>query len=118
MTDTEGDPSPDSIDPTPDELGTLRQHAYRFALGAALLLLGTATVVYHYAEDWSWVDSFYFSSMAATTVGFGDFTPTTDASKLFTVFYVFAGMALITAVLAETLRRNALRVHHRRQHRD
>ena len=31
-----------------------------------------------------------------TTVGFGDIAPSTDASKLFTVFYVLWGIGLIT----------------------
>lgn len=34
------------------------------------------------------MDSLYFSVIAVTTVGFGDITPSTDASKLFTIFYV------------------------------
>ena len=65
-------------------------------LGAtALSVLAMGTVIYHLIEGWSWVDSFYFSSVAVTTVGFGDLTPSTDASKLFTVFYIFSGMTLI-----------------------
>jgi len=63
--------------------------------GVAVSVLALGTVVYHLIEGWSWVDSFYFSSVAVTTVGFGDLTPTTDASKLFTVFYIFSGMTLI-----------------------
>jgi len=88
---------------------TLRDHTYRLAAGAAVALLAIGTVVYHYAEDWSWVDSFYFCTIAVTTVGFGDLSPTTDATKLFTVFYVFSGIALVGGVLDERLRR-----HHRR----
>lgn len=65
------------------------------ALGT--LLLGT--VVYHILEDWTWVDSFYFSAVAVTTVGFGDLTPTSDASKLFTVFYIFSGITIVTVWL-------------------
>ena len=64
--------------------------------------------MYRFIEDWSWVDSFYFSSVALTTVGFGDLTPSTDASKLFTVFYVFTGISLFSLVLDERLRRHAI----------
>jgi hypothetical protein len=92
----------------------MRDHAYKLALAAALLLLATATIVYHQFEDWSWVDSFYFSAIAASTVGFGDFSPTTDFTKLFTVGYVFAGVSLLGVVLNEALRRHAQRVAQRR----
>lgn len=51
----------------------------------ALLLFGT--IVFHALEGWSFLDSFYFVSMTATTVGYGDFTPTHSLSKIITVFY-------------------------------
>jgi hypothetical protein len=95
----------------------LREHVYRMALAGALALLATATIVYHVFEDWSWVDSFYFSAIAATTVGFGDLSPTTDFTKLFTVGYVFLGISLIGVVLNERLRRHATHVGHRRSKR-
>ena len=83
-----------------------RDYTYRIAASGALLLLAVGTVVYHFAEDWSWVDSFYFCTIAVTTVGFGDLSPTTDATKLFTVFYVFSGIALVGLVMDERLRRH------------
>ena len=79
-----------------------------------LVVLGIGTVAYRLLEDWSWVDSFYFSAIAVTTVGFGDFSPTTDGTKLFTVAYVFFGISLIGVVLNERLRRHATQVHERR----
>ena len=78
--------------------------------GLSLLALAIGTVVYRILEDWSWVDSFYFSAVALTTVGFGDLSPTTDASKLFTVFYIFSGISLIGALLNEFMKRHARRV--------
>lgn len=72
---------------------------YRILSVAAAVLIATGTVVYHAVEDWSWVDSAYFSVVAVTTVGFGDLSPSTDASKLFTIFYILSGIAIITAFL-------------------
>jgi hypothetical protein len=86
------------------------KHAFRYLAALAILVLATGTVVYHFIEDWSWVDSFYFSSVALTTVGFGDLTPSTDASKLFTVFYIFSGISLIGAFLNALLKVRAAKV--------
>lgn len=83
-----------------------RDHFYKVALASALMLIAAATVFYHFEEDWSWVDSFYFSSVAVTTVGFGDLSPTTDTSKLVTVGYIFTGISLIGAVLNQRLKRH------------
>jgi hypothetical protein len=74
-------------------------HVYKVLAGSALALMVVGTVVYRLLEDWSWVDSIYFSVIAVTTVGFGDISPSTDASKLFTVVYVLTGIAIVTAYL-------------------
>jgi hypothetical protein len=89
------------------------ERAYRILVSAALFILATGTVVYHYLEDWSWVDSFYFSAVAVTTVGFGDLTPTTDGAKLFTVAYIFAGIAIITSYVNVTLKRRGMKMANR-----
>lgn len=77
----------------------LYQHVYKILSAAAFFLIALGTTVYHYLEDWSWVDSLYFSVVAVTTVGFGDLSPSTDASKLFTVLYILVGITLITTYL-------------------
>jgi hypothetical protein len=87
------------------ERAFIEEYAYRLLTGLAILALATGTVVYHFLEDWSWVDSFYFSSVAVTTVGFGDLTPTRDVSKLFTVAYIFSGIGIITTFINVRLRR-------------
>ncbi len=90
------------------------RHDNRILGASALSVLTVGTVVYHLLEDWSWVDSFYFSSVAVTTVGFGDFTPSTDASKLFTVFYIFSGLTIISVWLNTRLKHRATKVAKKR----
>ena len=95
--------------------GVWSQHAYRVLWVSAVSLLLIGTVVYRILEDWSWVDSFYFCAIAVTTVGFGDVTPSTDGSKLFTVLYIAAGISIITLFLDQRLKRHALRASRRNQ---
>ena len=78
---------------------TWGRHAYKILTVAAFSLMAFGTIVYHFVEDWSWVDALYFATVAVTTVGFGDLVPTTDGSKLFTVLYVLVGMTIITTYL-------------------
>lgn len=87
----------------------LDEHVYKLLAAAAAVLILTGTVAYRLFEDWSWVDSLYFSVVAVTTVGFGDLTPSTDASKLFTVAYVVAGVTIITAYLHARMSRNLIK---------
>jgi hypothetical protein len=52
---------------------------------ATALTIGTLTFMA--LEGWSAVNAFYFVTMTATTVGYGDFTPTHDLSKIITIVY-------------------------------
>ncbi len=93
-------------------------HAFKVISAAALIVVTSGTVAFHFLEDWSWVDSLYFSVVAVTTVGFGDLVPTTDAAKLFTVAYVIAGISVLGLFLNERLRRSQYRrqVKKKRRH--
>lgn len=91
------------------------------ALTASLLLVGT--LVFNRVEGWSYLDSFYFSAITVATVGYGDFSPQTDAGKLLTVFYIFCGLGLLVSLLtrfAEALiqseRENQARLHAQLEH--
>ncbi len=82
-------------------------------VGSAILflaiLLAIGTVSFHLLEtyqegpmegqNWTYLDSFYFSAMTLTTIGYGDLSPSHDMSKLVTVFYAFFGVALVLYLL-------------------
>ena len=89
-------------------------HRFKFLAGSAFGLLGVGTVVYRLLEDWSWVDSLYFSVVAVTTVVFGDLVPSTDASKLFTVVYILSGITIITTFLSMRMSRRSSKHAQRR----
>ena len=72
-----------------------RYPAYRSLLFATNFFLAIGTVAYRFLEDWSWLDSLYFSVITLTTIGYGDFSPKTDLGKLFTMGYIIIGVSLI-----------------------
>lgn len=65
----------------------------------AAVILAIGTVFYMVVEGWSVVDALYFTVVTLTTIGYGDLHPTTDLSKLFTIFFVFAGVSFILGFL-------------------
>jgi len=77
----------------------LKDKEYRDLLLTTATTLSIGTVVYHMIEGWSWIDSFYFSIITLTTIGYGDFSPQTDGGKIFTVFYIIVGIGIILSFI-------------------
>lgn len=63
------------------------------------LLLG-GVLFYTRVEKWSVLNAVYFCVVTLATVGYGDITPTTDAGKIFTMFYIIVGLAIIGGFFA------------------
>lgn len=59
-----------------------------------ILIVLTGSIFYHNVEHWKWLDSFYFSIMTLTTVGYGDLTVKHDISKIFTIIYSIIGIGM------------------------
>ena len=75
----------------------------------AILISGTA--FFTLVEKWSIIDSMYFCVMTIATIGYGDFAPTTNLSKLFTIGMALSGIGifvLIVTKLAQALIQNKI----------
>ncbi len=48
----------------------------------------------------NWTDGFYFAVATLSTVGYGDFAPTTPLSKWFTIFFILSGLGILGAFIA------------------
>jgi uncharacterized membrane protein YuzA (DUF378 family) len=64
-----------------------------FIYAVVIILVGAA--LYHWLEGWSWLDSVYFVVITLTTIGYGDFSPTTPLTKLITIFYGLNGVIML-----------------------
>ena len=73
----------------------LKDKQYLKLLALTTSVIGFGTFMYRYLEDWHWIDCLYFSVVTLTTVGYGDFAPTTNAGKIFTIFYIIIGLGII-----------------------
>ena len=77
----------------------LKDKSYRDLLITTFIILVIGTVVFHYLEDWSWLDSLYFSVITLTTIGYGDFSPQTDGGKVFALIYIVLGVGVILSFI-------------------
>lgn len=92
--------------PTKSESEALK---FKWVVLAAVSVIATGTVFYHYFMPLNWLDAVYFSVITITTVGYGDIHPTNDITKIFTIFYVLIGVGIIAASLNIIVRTAAQR---------
>ena len=52
---------------------------------------------------WTALDAIYFGVVTMSTVGYGDLSPTTGYSQLFTIFYLFTGILVVFSQLTATV---------------
>lgn len=98
--------------------GVVREERTR-VIGLVLIgLLATGTLFYSLAEDWSPLDSLYFSVTTLATVGYGDFAPKTDIGKVFTIFFVLAGVGVLVVFASEVARQTITRTEGRVEERE
>ncbi|MEX0783398.1 MAG: potassium channel family protein [Dehalococcoidia bacterium] len=90
----------------------------RALLVTVLVQVTGGTVVFSLIEDWSVIDSFYFCVVTSTTIGYGDFTPTTEVGRLVCVVYIIISVGLVVALLSRIamgrVERRAAAIEHRK----
>lgn len=87
---------------------------FRALLSLMIVLLVSGAVFYRFEEGWGYVDSLYFCVMTMATVGYGDLSPTSSLSKVFTVVYTLTSIGVFVGVatkLAEAMLRRSRHKH-------
>ena len=69
------------------------------AITALLGLIIIGTVSFRALENWTWIQSFYFTIVTLTTVGYGDLHPTSDESRLFASFFILLGVGVAVSAI-------------------
>jgi hypothetical protein len=95
--------------------GSLAHPQVRPYLVAAANLIALGTIFYTLVEGWEVLDAAYFCVITLATVGFGDLTPVTRLGKLFTMFYIVAGLGILSAFIGAMTRVSVERAQQRRQ---
>ena len=77
----------------------LKEPEFQGLFTLTILVIFFGAWFYHVREGWSWLDSFYFTVVTLTTVGYGDLSPQTAVGKIFTMLYIVLGLSIISSFI-------------------
>lgn len=63
-------------------------------------LVLTGTIFYRRYEDWSHHPGSLLLGRTLTTVGYGNLTPTSDVTRIFTIIYILTRLGVLVALLS------------------
>jgi hypothetical protein len=66
----------------------------KLSLSLLAIIILTAALFYRHTEGWSFINGLYFAISTASTVGYGDLTPSHQISKIFTMIYIILSTTL------------------------
>jgi voltage-gated potassium channel len=72
----------------------------RFTLGLLLAVVLAGALGYHLLAKTNYIDSFYMAITTLFTVGFREMGQVTNATKLFTIFYLVTGLGVATYAIS------------------
>ncbi len=64
---------------------------------------------YNATEGWGWLNSLYYVVVTLGTVGYGDFVPTTDIGKIYTMILIVGGITTFGVFAQQLIKRQQLR---------
>lgn len=57
-------------------------------------VLSGGTVFFRFVEGWGWIDSYFFTVVTISTVGYGNLVPATALGKIGTTVLIFGGLGV------------------------
>ncbi|KAL6690850.1 voltage-gated potassium channel [Trichoderma pleuroticola] len=82
-----------------DFILTLSQRTLMLQTISVLIYLHVGAVVFSNIEGWRYLDAVYWADVTLFTVGFGDFTPTTNLAKALMIPYAIVGIISLGLVI-------------------
>lgn len=74
---------------------------FSILLGSLATIIASGTLFFRFVEKWSWLDSYFFTVVTLSTVGYGNLVPQTALGKVGTTVLIFAGLGIFALVIQQ-----------------
>ena len=71
----------------------------RTLLALLVVVIVSGTIFFRAVEGWSWLDSYFFTVVTLSTVGYGNLVPETVAGKIGTTVFIVTGLGIFAAAI-------------------
>lgn len=75
--------------------------SFSTVIAALLTIIASGTVFFHFVEGWSWIDSYFFTVITLSTVGYGSLVPVTVVGKIATTVYIILGIGVFALAIQQ-----------------
>lgn len=79
----------------------MNRDAIVLILCALGIIVGVGMVFFHIVEGWSWLDSYFFTVITLSTVGYGSLVPVTALGKIGTTVFIFMGLGVFALAIQQ-----------------
>ncbi len=69
-------------------------------LTVVFIIVG-GTVFFHHVEGWSWLDSYFFTVVTLSTVGYGELVPQTAIGRIGTTVFILLGLGIFAVAVQQ-----------------
>jgi voltage-gated potassium channel len=59
------------------------------------------TIFFHLVEGWSWLESYFFTVITISTVGYGQLVPVTPLGMIGTTVFIFVGLGIFIVAIQQ-----------------
>ncbi|MCR8549694.1 potassium channel family protein [Salipiger sp. P9] len=70
-------------------------------VATVLGIIALGTVYFRLVEGWSWLDSYFFTVVTLSTVGYGNHIPITVAGKIGTTVFILLGLGIFAVAVQQ-----------------
>lgn len=77
----------------------MRQVRARTLVALMLIVIASGTVFFRFVEGWSWIDSYFFTVVTLSTVGYGNLVPASVLGKIGTTVFIITGLGIFAAAI-------------------
>ncbi|MDP7152512.1 MAG: potassium channel family protein [Paracoccaceae bacterium] len=65
------------------------------------LIVISGTIFFRVVEGWNWLDSYFFTVVTLSTVGYGSLVPATALGKIGTTVFIFLGLGVFAVAIQQ-----------------